>query len=214
MFGRKGTAGPPAVPLAWMLRYSLYPRSFRWYAALFPSDTDRLCGDISPMYYHIPESKIQELSRHYPGIKIMIFIRNPIDRVWSKALLVLCRVKNHRFEEIPHEKFIHLFDILYKEWTPYLETIALWKKYFTQVYTGFYDSLRDDPAVFSQEICRFLGIDKDLIKASLDTRINKGSGHILPLALYDYLYRQYSPEINDIVRQFPDSYPRSWLLNK
>ncbi len=196
---------------SWILTYCLGSRSFAWYSKLFPGDGGMLAGDISPMYYGIPESRIKELSEHNPKTHILIFIRNPIDRVWSKALMNLCVHRKRHFQEVSHEEFIAFFDEVFEPWTPYIETAALWKRYFPNVFVGFYDLLKEDASRLFEDICAFLGIDPTVVITSIGERVNKGIGKKIPEALYSHLRGQYREEIRLMAESDLGKYPRQWL---
>ena len=59
------------------------PRNFEKYAALFRFKGARLSGDISPGYYDLDDETITSLARHFPKLKIILMVREPLERVWS-----------------------------------------------------------------------------------------------------------------------------------
>lgn len=195
--------------MQWLLNYVLGKRSYTWYSRLFPP-TERLCIDVSPSYYQLPEKRIREYKAHNPTAKIIILIRNPIDRVWSFARMVLCKHRGRSADQVEQAEFIKLFDDTYQHWRPYAQTIALWQTYFNDVCVEFYDNLNESPAMFFRNICTFLGIDETVNIKDLDRRVHEGLREPLPLAFRQYLYDQYAPEINALA----DSgigYARQWL---
>lgn len=196
-------------PLQWLLNYAFGKRSYEWYAGLFPV-TPKLCIDISPSYYDLPEERIREHKAYNPSTKIIILVRNPIDRVWSRARMVLGKHRGRSVDQIEQAEFIHLFDTTYQSWRPYSQTIALWQSYFDDVCVEFYDRLNESPLTFFRNICTFLGIDATAVTEKLDQRVHEGLLAPLPVAFRQYLYDQYAPEMNALA----DSgmvYARRWL---
>jgi hypothetical protein len=159
----------------------------------------------------MPESKIARLSQYNKATKVLIFIRNPIDRVWSKALMNLCANQMRKFEAISYSEFIEFFDDVHYRWNPYITTVNLWKKYFPNVYLGSYETLKDNPAFFFKEVCDFLEIDGDVIPSSVNKRVNAGIGKEIPSDLLAYLKNQYSDEIHWMAEFGYCERPESWL---
>ena len=59
------------------------PRDLEKYAALFRFKGERLSGDISPGYYDLDGDTIGAIARRFPQIKIVLMVREPLERVWS-----------------------------------------------------------------------------------------------------------------------------------
>jgi hypothetical protein len=59
------------------------PRDLEKYAALFRFRGERLSGDISPGYYDLDGDTIAAIARRFPQIRIVLMVREPLERVWS-----------------------------------------------------------------------------------------------------------------------------------
>jgi hypothetical protein len=59
------------------------PRNFEKYAALFRFKGARLSGDISPGYYDLDGETIASIAQHFPKLKVILMVREPLERVWS-----------------------------------------------------------------------------------------------------------------------------------
>ena len=193
----------------WLLNYTFGKRSYEWYSGLFPV-TPRLCIDITPSYYYLPERRIKEHKAYNPKTKIIIIIRNPIERVWSHARMIFCKDKGRSLDKVGQTEFINLFDNVYQHWLPYSQTIALWQTYFDDVCVEFYDRLNESPTTFFRNICTFLGIDETVVPRNLNQRVNEGLRETVPLAFRQYLYNQYAPEMNALADN-GIGYARQWL---
>lgn len=66
-----------AIPLAGQ------PRDLDRYAALFRFKGTHLSGDISPGYYDLDGETIAAIARRFPALKIVLMLREPLERVWS-----------------------------------------------------------------------------------------------------------------------------------
>jgi hypothetical protein len=182
--------------LRWHLLYILGRRSFDWYDKLFAAAGSQMAGDISPLYYHIPESRIRELAVHNPAVKVLVFVRDPVERAWSKAKMNLMKHKGQSYDMMPREVFFETFDDIQKAWISYRETIAAWRRHFRDVFVGLFDDLQEDPESFYCSVCRFLGIENAPPRNDrLKTVVNKGIRLDAPEEYRAYLFAQYEAEI-------------------
>jgi len=69
------------------------PRDLNLYAALFRFKGERLSGDISPVYADLDGEMIAQVAERFPFTKLVMMVREPISRVWS------------RLNMLPAEKF-------------------------------------------------------------------------------------------------------------
>ena len=201
--------------LAWALRYSLRPGasefSFEWYSALFTNRKHQLSGDISPIYYHLPESRVSELSQHSHQTKVLVFVRNPIERVWSTALKALAANNKRDPDDVTRDEFISHFDYAHRQWPSYESVIDLWKRNFPQVFVGRFDDLQENPQLFFRDVCDFFGVNADVPIDQVDRRVNKGLAKKMPVDLAKYLRNQYFDEINRLAELGYCKNPAAWL---
>jgi hypothetical protein len=192
----------------WFFRYCFGRRSYDWYSGLFPAEAGLLSGDISPNYYEIPTEKIEELSRFNPSIKILMLLRNPVERVWSLASMVMLKDQHRSIGEVRPKEFIAYFDRVYARWTPYREAIRRWTSHFQDVFVGRYDHLDKNPQDFFRQVTDFLEIAPDRVPQSyLQRRVNLGLGEPLPEELQRYLEDQYASERMDLTGHFEHRLP-------
>ena len=186
--------------LLWHFRYSFGHRSNTWYSNLFSQD-GTVTGDISPLYYHIPEKKIKECCKFNPDVKIIIFIRDPIDRAWSKARMNLLKHKKKRTVDFNLSEFQAFSKNIYKEWIPYIESIHLWQSYFPKVHIAIYDELLNNPIEWYQKICKFLGIEY-INHNNLKQKVNKGLEFDMPKECEKILFQQYGKELLQVGQRY------------
>jgi|GEM_PF-1960141 len=193
----------------WMLNYALGERSYDWYAGLFPV-TPQLCVDTTPSYYGISDTRIQEHKDFNPATKIIIIIRNPVDRLWSGARMVLCQRQGHSIDQVSYAEYIRYFDQNFQDWRPYLQTIEMWERHFDDVHVAYYDELCENPELFFTKVCIFLGIKHDVELEDVNQKVHVGIRGELPLELRYYLYNLFNKEMI----QMADSgieYAHKWL---
>jgi hypothetical protein len=201
----------PPSEVGWYLRYAFGRRSRLWYHSLFENGENLITGDISPLYYHLPEPAVREIAEYNSSIKIIMIIRDPVARTWSKVRMNLLRHRGRSFREVPEREFYQAFDRIRDEWVPYLETASIWKDYFSEVHLGFFDDLREDSGRFFSDILSFLGAE-DIDSFSLpDRKANRGLPVRMPELFRSYLAEQYREEITALSETVYGEYARRWL---
>lgn len=190
----------------WKLRFTIGRRGGEWYDDLFPDD-DRLTGDISPMYYFLSKKRILDCHDHNPDTKIIIFARDPIERVFSKARMNLLKKKGKSADEFDMKTFRDFARNRKKAWIPYSQVIQRWRSAFSDVHVAVYDDLVADPAQWYGDICGFLGIEPHETR-TIAKRINPGLDLTIPPACEELLFHQYGREILSFGREFKVS---SWV---
>ena len=206
--------------LIWDLKYLFFPHTERWYSSLFKVEEYKITGDITPLYFQLPEEEIHRISKSFPDLKIIILLRNPIDRAWSKAKMNLCKHRSREFEEVKAEEFYSHFDEVFDNLSSYTALICLWEKYFPQenVHVNFYDKLVQAPLTFLTDICNFLNIEvshiPDSVRENLSNRVNQGLDISIPKEYLNHLVKLYSNCIEETYRYYElssnEPYPRGW----
>ncbi len=199
--------------LMWDLKYMVLPRSDKWYLSLF--DKDIVSGDISPIYHVLEEREIEYIGRLLPDTKIIIMIRNQVEREWSRAKMVLCKNRNKKIEEVSEDAFVKYIN-KQKGVNNYIKLIGMWKKYFGEDKTliVFYDELIEDSVLLLEKLCNFLDIDppNNSLKNITSSYINKGISGKIPYRLEEYLFHIHRKPMMEQVEFFPHvEYPQKWL---
>ena len=94
--------------LFWDLKYLLGSRTDKWYASLFQQGA--LSGDITAKYCELPEEEIEKISRAFPRLKVLITLRDPVEREWSRAKMNLSKKPGRPLSAIADQEFIVQFN--------------------------------------------------------------------------------------------------------
>jgi hypothetical protein len=178
------THGFDAITFLWGVKYFALPRTDTWYLRLF--HPDKVSGDISPNYYELPEDEVERISKLLRSVKIIISLRNPVERLWSMAKMVLCTNENRRPVEISDQQFLEFFETKTRFPTAdYVHLIKRWERHFSSdsILIIFTDELQASPTLLFKKICRFLEIDPpdDRLRQRVAIHVNKGlEGSIRP----------------------------------
>ncbi len=201
--------------LRWDLRYFVGKRTNRWYSSLFHDA--QVSGDISAKYCELPPSIIYNIKAAFPDLKIIITVRNPIERDWSRAKMNLCMRTNRNADEVPiHEFLHHINDPLQKRSNDYARLIESWRNVFgtERVLVLFYDELQDQPLTYFNQLCKFLGIQKASEDHSekLKEVVFRGVEGDMPIELKILLTKQHKNSIARLAKLLPKTvYPQLWL---
>lgn len=185
-----------------------YDKGIQWYETHFEPATEPARGELTPDYLH-HKSALERISQHYPGIKIIVILRQPLDRTISAWQLY----REARFQNLT------LRDSCKK--APYLITQSLYSDRLTdllallpreQILIKLYDDLEDDPASFLTDIYKFLNVSPQhtMKEQDLTRKVNK----VLLQSTQAKLERAGLGFIIDWVKNSPLDRPIRTILDK
>lgn len=203
--------------LWWDLKYFYGSHTDRWYSSLF--DKNLVSGDISAKYCELPGDEVSRIYDRFPNLKILITLRDPIEREWSRAKMNLCKRTGRQIEDVLESEYIKEFnDPPQKQSNDYVSLIRRWTEHFgeNQILVLFYDELLADPVGYFNELCQFLQISgpgKDH-EACLNEVVFKGVKGDIPSEYEKYLFNLHKDKIADLSEHITDKqYPQKWLRN-
>jgi hypothetical protein len=134
------------------------------------SDGKKAIGEASVMYLFFYQEAIKNILHHLGReVKILMILRNPVDRAYSAYNFVHVNNPDEKFsfeealdkEEERWQKRATLF-MQYKRMGLYAEAVKAYLAAFPQVHIMWYDEFRQNPAEVLQGVFRFLGVKTDL----------------------------------------------------
>ncbi len=167
-------------------------------------------GEASNSYLLCPSSAAN-IAEHCPEARILMMLRNPIERVWSQYLM------NLRLGKILSEDFIPEFEAdsakeqqgwgvshNYKELGMYAGQLQRFYDHFPRerVRVLLYDDYRVNPEATIRDIFRFLGVNPD-VSLDLDQRPNEAA--VPRFKQLNYLLFQ-SGLVNRVKQWVPESW--------
>ena len=156
-----------------------------WYASKFEGGQEKLKGDITPGYGPLPPKRIRFIRTLIPDVRLVLLLRNPVDRAWSHAVMRLVTLRNRAFEDVSEREFLRLFDapVLTKR-GDYLSILNAWERAFSreQLYVGFYEDVIANPRLLLTEVMEHLGLSTNLDwdEFPIQQVVHKGRGIPLP----------------------------------
>lgn len=140
-------------------------RSLRYYASRFAEAGDRVRGEITPAYATLSVRRIEEIRDLMPGVRLLMLVRNPIDRAWSHAVMHLCRATGRAVDEVDPAEFMAYFTSSQSRAAGDIgRVLDRWLQVFPeeQMWVGFYDDISRRPRELLREVFDHLGVAGDV----------------------------------------------------
>ena len=184
-----------------------YSAGIDFYTARFAVKKEgQVIGDHTITYHDMPESKVKLISELFPSLKILLLIRNPIDRAWSQIKMQngLKRKNIYDMQEIDmykHFSYYAKFGLCYA-------SLAVWRKYYKeeQIKILFFEDIKEQPENMLKSVFGFLGIKTEIDYSQFPVReyFVKGTDEPIPTHIRTFLVGIYEPEIRALVAEFGD----------
>jgi len=173
-----------------------------WYRALFPEQPAGVkSGEITPAYAFLPSAAIGEIRAHYPALRMVYLLRDPLERAWSSALMALGRAEMTP-EEASDQWFLdHFRSHGSLARGDYERCLRNWRAAFgaERILWLRYELITDDPRALLEAVCRHLDVDAGFYArtqpAQLAQRVYAGPGQPLRESLLPALREIYRPRI-------------------
>ena len=154
-------------------------KDLAWYSSHFDGtrsadrNTAVIRGEITPFYARLGDDAVRRIAQLIPDAKIVLVVRNPIDRTWSHLLYHYGVYQKRDINRLRPEQLI-CFALRQRtvRYTDYVSIINRWRNAFgrDRVHVAVFDDLARDPQAFLQRILLHIGADPD------------GLGHDEPLS--------------------------------
>ncbi len=195
----------------WGLYYRYMPRSvspagFWLYSHLFAQQKNVVTGDISPLYFTLPAPVIELMAQHLPQVKIVIILRNPVEREWSNIRM------NYFAGPQPRPFDIHTYLQKHNYQTDYRRNLNNWLQYFGNRLTClFYDDLKNNPQQFFDLFVQAVKPGAGSIPVSTPA-VGRGVDVPMPAHIRQALIEKNLPQYQYLAQKFGQrSYPAQWL---
>src|SRR5215204_737135 len=190
---------------SWDLRYYWGAPGDGWYASLFEPGGGRTIGEITPAYSTLGPDAVRRVHRLAPEAKIIFMMRNPIERVWSQAVMGFDRSKGKAIDAVTEEELLRTFGGEgSRRRTDYLRTLETWSAFYPEerIFVGFLEDVHFFPEEALRSLYRFLGIDPSAARGAITQKIHPGSVSEMPMRLAIYLARSYLEETQHLEERF------------
>lgn len=172
----------------------------------FFQHTDCYEGEITPAYASLPITTIQVIYQHFPELRLIYSLRNPIQRAWSAACMFLTK-SQMELEEASDQWFLdHFYSKGSRLRGDYETCIRNWTSVYPKqnLLLLDYDLIKSEPSTVLSLCCQHLGIkhftDQQLKRMLLDSKVFAGKGYELRPTLKQALIHLYTPQIQSLSR--------------
>lgn len=174
------------------------------YPGLFDLAGEKFSGDVSPNYSTMSAEEIVRAAEIVPEAKIVILLRDPVERAWSHARHTVTRGPKNDLPEAERIEAMVTFATSKRCLAngDYLTIIRNWRAVFgdERVHIGFYDDLVEKPAEMINNILDFLDAPHVPAEqqAALREVANKGNSYSCPPELRQKLEECYKPMVMEL----------------
>jgi len=191
------------------------------YAALFRQKGDLLAGDVTPNYSSLDEPVIDSIVARFPDIKVVILLRDPVQRVMSQIAMVHRKAITSGVRKAPELAFKKLgpfkeffFKYGFADRHSPTQSVSRWRSRLPrdQFAFFFFDDIATRPDAVRRDILTFLGADPDK-KGRHDAGFNRKASQnklILPDEIQQFLKEYFRNELEQSALMFGE-YGERWL---
>ncbi len=157
-------------------REDRFKKGVTWYNEFFISKDQKISGDLSPVYLFNQtntqqKSTAQRIYDYKPDIKLIVILRNPIERAYSHYLQDI-KTGHLRAETLFNKALEKNPNIL--DWGMYRKHLQPFMQLFNkeQLLVLLFEDITQKPNQLLREVYEFLGVNSDFIPKSVTKKIN------------------------------------------
>lgn len=138
-----------------------FHRSLRYYSDKFKLGLNKIKGEFSPSYSTLSLNRIKFIRKIIPDVRLIFLVRNPVERAWSMAVMLLAKLPGRRIEDVKECEFLDNFKqspLLLRG--GYLSVIDTWSMVFSekQLYIGSLDQIKMQPKKMLCKVFNHIGV--------------------------------------------------------
>ncbi|OHB78456.1 MAG: hypothetical protein A2W31_00065 [Planctomycetes bacterium RBG_16_64_10] len=184
-----------------------FRNSLRSYSRHFAPGVGRVKGEITPNYCTLPVARIAFVRQILPHVRLILLLRNPVERAWSQAVMNLVEKTGRAFDQVADDEFLRHFEHQRSVARgDYLANLDRWRQFFPEqhFFCGFFESITERPQVMLAEIFRFLGVSTavDWDRFPVTAIFYPGVGVPLPDRFRQVLLDRYRSDIEQLYARF------------
>lgn len=173
-------------------RWQEFPLSV-YLSAFADARPGQIKGDVTPSYCLLPAGRTALIARAKPTIKVILMMRQPIDRIISElrhtAAVLDAPVASILTVALNHSSLMS---------SDYEQTLRTWLEVLPahQILPVYYDALEAAPQATFETVQKFLGLD--YIAQAKPDRVNTSSKRDVPAPVIEALTRFFAPRLEPL----------------
>jgi hypothetical protein len=191
--------------LLWDLKYYMRTYDDDWYASVFEPSRGRVTGEITPAYSALEPDVVSRVHGLAPEAKIIFMMRNPIERLWSQAVMSFDKVEKGSAGSVSEKRLLWRIERdSYKSLTDYLRTLDTWLQFYSEerIFVGFLEDVHFFPKELLQAVYAFLGVDPSFSPPEPEKKVHVRSEDSMPSGVAVQLARDYRQQIERLEERF------------
>lgn len=141
-----------------------YDQPLASYAEHFRPGRGKVTGDFSNNYSFIAEQRVRYVHRIMPQLKLIVLLRNPVEREWSEFIHNVTEA-GEKLENLSEADVLSRLQkgTLLKA-GGYTAVLDKWLKYFPEehMFVGLQDDIKENPKRLLTQVFTFLGVSTDV----------------------------------------------------
>ncbi|HYC56304.1 MAG TPA: sulfotransferase [Candidatus Binatia bacterium] len=124
----------------------------------------RAFGEATASYAAMDDDLIEEIAVLRPDVKILMMVRDPVDRAWSHAKKDLVRNRGRKMADVSDAEFHAFFSDPYQiRCAHYEQNLVRWQARFpaAQIFVGSFEDVEQRPEELLARVTAFLGVSSD-----------------------------------------------------
>jgi sulfotransferase family protein len=204
---------PSFQELRWNFRYYMRPYDDRWYAQIFEPKKGKVSGEITPAYSVLEKDRIAHVHRLMPETKLIFFMRNPIERVWSHTVMSFDKVEKGSATAVSDKELLRKIE-RDSSWklSNYIRTLENWGSFYREerIFVGFLEDVHFFPEELLRRLYYFLEVEPHFDERLVGKKIHTRSDATMPTSVAVQLAKNFHEEISRLGERF-GGYAAFWL---
>jgi len=172
----------------------------------------RVRGEATASYATLDRDVIREITLLNPDIRVILMIRNPIDRAWSHAKKDLVRNRKRKMADVSEDEFKAFFtDPYQRQCARYVENCDNWAAHLKDghLLVAFFDDIAAHPEELLRRVMSFLGVTNDMryIDRAVRDAVNPTAPSEVPEHLRRFLDDLFKDDLEKVRHRFGLSWP-------
>ena len=180
---------------------------------LFEPGRGKVVGEITPAYSALGRSAVARVHDIMPEAKIIFFMRNPIERLWSQLVMSFDRIEEGSVNFVTNKRLLRRVEReSYRLLTDYLRTLETWGEFYPEgrIFAGFLEDVSLFPAELLSRLYDFLGVDPYFRSPDLEEKVHSRSSGRMPVGVAAHLAETHREEVARLSECF-GGYASFWL---